>query len=311
MADNTTPVGPPGAANWALLLGTSILWGSAFLGMSAALADYGPLTVAAGRCSIATVVLAVVILATGQLRGLSLTPAEAGRIALVGLVNIAVPFALLAWALQHVPSAFAGVTMGSVPIFLMPLVFLFQKDETIGPRRIAGLVVGFAGLVILVGPGAALEDGALLGRLACLGAVIGYALGSILTRRAPPVPPLVLTGGMLCTASLVLVPLALILEGLPAPALDGATAALVYTGVMPTALAFVLRTRIIRSAGSLFMSLVSYLVPIWAVIFGVALRGEDLPATLFAGLALILAGIGLSEMKARRRPVSRSPHPGH
>lgn len=295
-----TPPGPPGLTNWGLLLTTSVIWGSAFLGMSVALEGYSPLTVAAGRTGIGTIVLIVLAFLLGQMK-FEIPDARGLRhLALTGAVNIAAPFALLTWGLQHVPSAFAGVTMGAVPIFLLPLVYVFSKEEGIGPRRIAGLFLGFIGLVVLVGPGAGSSTGSPLeglGRWACLGSAVCYAFGSILTRRAPPVPPVILATAMLGTATLILTPLALIFEGLPEITASRATAAMVYIGVMPTAVAFFLRVYIIRNAGSIFMSLVSYIVPLWAVIFGIVLLGEDLAPSLFIGLVLILMGIALSEWR--------------
>ena len=292
--------GAPGLTNWALLLTTSVIWGSAFLGMSVALEGYPPLTVAAARTGIGTVVLIALAIALGQMT-FDIPDARGIRhLILTGLVNIAAPFALLTWGLQHVPSAFAGVTMGAVPIFLLPLVYLFSKEEGIGPRRIGGLILGFVGLIVLVGPGAGDSTGSPLeawGRWACLGSALCYAFGSILTRRAPPVPPVILATSMLGTATLVLIPLALIFEGVPQISATRASAALVYIGVMPTAVAFFLRVYIIRNAGSIFMSLVSYIVPLWAVLFGVVLLDEKLSASLFVGLVLILSGIALSEWR--------------
>jgi drug/metabolite transporter (DMT)-like permease len=283
-----------------LLLTTSVIWGSAFMGMSLALEGYQPLTVAAGRTGIGTLVLIALAFALGQMK-FELPDAHGIRhLILTGLVNIAAPFALLTWGLQHVPSAFAGVTMGAVPIFLLPLVYIFSKEEGIGPRRIAGLILGFIGLIVLVGPGAGTSTGSPLeawGRWACLGSAVCYAFGSILTRRAPAVPPVILATAMLGTATLVLTPLALIFEGVPELSATRASAALVYIGVMPTAVAFFLRVYIIRNAGSIFMSLVSYIVPLWAVTFGIVLLGEDLSPSLFVGLALVLMGIGLSEWR--------------
>ncbi|CAN0580605.1 unnamed protein product, partial [Ectocarpus sp. 12 AP-2014] len=187
-------------------------------------------------------------------------------------------------------------------------VYLFSREEGIGPRRIGGLMLGFVGLVVLVGPGAGASTGSdleWLGRWACLGAAVCYAFGSILTRHAPLVPPVILATAMLGTATLILTPLALIFEGVPKISTSRATLALIYIGVMPTAIAFFLRVYIIRNAGSIFMSLVSYIVPLWAVIFGIVLLDEALSPSLFVGLVLILMGIGLSEWRNLTRLKAR------
>lgn len=290
----------PGAFNWGLIIFLGIIWGSAFTGISTALDGYGPWTVAAGRVLIGALVLAGFGLALRQppwnLGGRRAFIFAAG----IGTVAIAAPFALLSFGLQHVPSAFAGVAMGAVPLLLLPLVAIFSPEEGIGPRRIAGVALGFVGLALLVGDGAFEAGGEadLTGRLACLGAALCYAIGSVLTRRAPPMPPIAFAGATLVVASAVLVPVALLLEGRPTglPALP--TLGLLYIAVMSTALASVIRVRVITTAGSLFMSLTSYMVPVWSVVFGITLMGEELPRTLFVALALILAGIALSQWRA-------------
>ena len=189
--------------------------------------------------------------------------------------------------------------MGAVPLMILPLVYLFSPEEGIGPRRIAGVALGFVGLALLVGTGAFDRSGDLtgMGRLACVAATVCYAVGSILTRRAPPMPPIALASSSMLVAAVVLVPIAAALEGVPPVAFDLPTAALVYCAALPTALAAFIRVRIITTAGSIFMSLVSYMVPVWAVIFGITLLGEDLPPALFKALTLILAGIALSQWR--------------
>lgn len=290
----------PGALNWTLLLATSMIWGTAFIGMALALDGFGPLTVAAGRTSIGALALLAIGAATGQHVGHVPGPRGWLFAFLIGMSSVAIPFSLLAWSLQHVPTAFAGVAMGAVPLILLPLAYIFSPEEGIGPRRIAGVAMGFVGLALLVGPGATASTGSPLetaGRIGCLLAASGYAIGSVLTRRAPKMPPATLTGAFLAAASVVMLPLALIVEGVPHSPGWGAVAALVYVGLFPTGLAYLARVRIITTAGSLFMSLVAYLVPVWAVLFAVTLMGEDLPPQLFVALALILAGIGLSQWR--------------
>jgi len=295
----------PGALNWALVTSLGAIWGGAFMGMSLALEGFGPLTVAAGRTLVGALALAALAAALGQGPGATIRrggAAGAAMLALLGATSIAVPFALLAWGLQHIPSAFAGVAMGSVPLMLLPLVAIFSPEEGIGPRRVAGVALGFVGLVLLVtgGEGGAVRPAPLegWGRAACLGAAFCYAASSVLIRRAPPMPPIGFGAGVLIAGSILLVPLALVHEGWPADWPAGPTLALVLTGLLPTGLATAMRVRVITTAGSLFMSLVAYMVPVWAVILGVGLMGEDLPPSLYSGAALILAGIALAQSRA-------------
>ncbi|MBM7068186.1 DMT family transporter [Actibacterium sp. 188UL27-1] len=291
----------PGLLNWLLILFLGVIWGAAFLSVSFALDGFGPWTVAAGRVLLGATVLAAIGTAFGQ----GLAKVGSGRAwlycAMIGWGAVAMPFGLLAWGQQHVASAFAGVAMGCVPLLVLPLVAIFSPEEGIGPRRIIGLILGFVGLLILVGPAAFQRSGASLelwGQLACIGAAGCYAIGSVLTRRAPQMPPLAFASGTLVMAAALLVPLALWQEGLPADWPATPLSALIYAALFPTALASVIRVRVITTAGSLFMSLTSYMVPVWSVIFGITLRGEALSPSLFLALALILAGIAVSQSRA-------------
>lgn len=288
----------PGLTNWIILIALGAVWGSAFMAMELALEGFGPWWVAALRTSIGAPVLLLVAAVSGQ--GIeTISEARAwGHVAPVGLIGMALPFFLLSWGQQHVPSAFAGVAMGSLPIVLVPLAYIFLRDEGITLPKVAGLLVGFAGLVVLVGPGAmesAPGDMTLAGRLSCLGAVVCYSVASVITRRSPKVPPLAFSAGILSVASLALLPVAYIVEGIPSGFGLGPLSAVGYAAIFPTALAAYWRVRVITSAGSLFMSLVSYIVPVFAVLFGVILLGEEPGPELYVALAFILSGIAVSQ----------------
>jgi len=300
MSQAPTPQNP-GLTNWLLIALLGVIWGAAFMLVRLALDGFGPWSVSAGRTALGGLVLWGVAASLGQ--GLRTIPSARawGFVTIIGAGAIALPFPLLSWGQQYVPSAFAGVAMGAVPLLVLPLVAIFSPDEGIGPRRVIGLCLGFCGLAILLGPEALNPSGEALdlwGRAACLGAAACYACGSVTTRRAPAMPPLAFAAGTLLVAACILVPLALVFEGLPAELPTQPTAALLLAAVLPTALATVIRIRVITTAGSLFMTLTSYQVPIWSVIFGIVLLGEALPPQLFVALGLILLGIGVSQSRA-------------
>jgi len=291
----------PGLLNWILVLTLGVIWGTAFMGVSAALEGYGVFTVTAGRLLFATLALMVVGPMIGQ--GIGQVRTGRGRLfaLMIGSVAIALPFTLLSVGLQFIPSAFAGVAMGSVPLLVLPLVAIFSPEEGIGPRRVIGVLLGFVGLVLLIGDGAldsSGRDAEWLGRLACIGAAACYAIGSVLTRRAPKMPPVAFATATLLVGTVIMVPVALFTEGVPRafPALP--SLALLYVALLPTGLAAIIRVRVITTAGSLFMSMVSYMVPVWAVIFGITIMGEALPPSLFTALAIILSGILLSQWRS-------------
>ena len=291
----------PGLFNWFLICSLGLIWGGAFMSVRLSLDGFPPATVAAGRSAIGAIALCVLGQFFGQ--GLSKIPSLKawGFAGIIGAGAVALPTFILSWGQQFVPSAFAGVAMGAVPLIVLPLAYFFSPEEGIGPRRILGMMLGFIGLIILVGPGATTSTGSeyeTLGRIACLSAAAFYAMGSITTRRAPKMPPVAFAAATLTVAAIILVPIALINDGIPTEFPKGPTIALVYAALMPTALAAIIRVQVITTAGSVFMSLTSYQVPIWAVILGVTFMGESLPPQLFIALAIILSGIALSQSRA-------------
>ena len=299
-----TSLNAPSHSNWVLLFFLSFVWGGAFMAMSVALDGYGPFTVAAGRISIGALALLSIVALTRPRDLMIRDPKTLLFMLMLGIMNFAMPFSLLAWGLQHVPSAFAGVAMGSSPIFVLVLAYLFVPDEKIGPRRIIGVILGFVGLVVLILPGITTdgsEEGSIAPRIACVVASLCYSIGAILIRRAPPISPLVFTAGMLTAGSVILTPFAILLEGVPEITGERATWAILYAGLIPTGLAFLLRVVLIQSAGPIFMSLVAYIVPIWAVILGVVLLNETLTISTYIGAVIILSGVGLTQLRLLKK----------
>ncbi|KAF0677391.1 DMT family transporter [Profundibacterium mesophilum] len=293
----------PTAQNWASILLLGVIWGGTFMVVSVALRDHGPLTVAAARTGLGAAALAALM---AVLRRPLPRDRRVWAFAVpIGLLSTALPFFLLSWGQQHVPSAFAGLSMAALPLFVLPLAHFFS-DEPLSLRRLAGVILGFSGAAILLGgglsQGGAGPDGAeALGRLACLAAALSYVVASILTRRCPVVDAITLSALTLGIGTVVLVPLMFVVEG--APRITGTLSdyALVFLGLVPTALAALIRVQVIRSAGSVFMTLVNYQVPLWSMGFGALLLSEALPLRFFAALALILAGLATSQWGALRR----------
>lgn len=293
----------PGLLNWALLVLVAIIWGASFMLMTVTLEGFAPAWVAAGRLAMASLALALIGAFFGQpVSAISKSAGVRGWLfcAIIGAFAWAMPMLMLTWGQQYVPSAFAGVAMGAVPLLVFPLVYLFSPDESVGVRRIIGMLIGLVGLVILVAPGAfsgSETDMTLWGRLACVCAAWGYAIGSVLTRRAPKMPPVAMATATLMCSAMIVLPIALLTEPLPQSFSLRPSLALLAAALFPTALGAFIRVRIITTAGSMFMSLTSYMVPVWSVIFGIALMREALPTQLYAALALILIGIFVSQSR--------------
>ena len=302
----------PGVINWLRIVFIAMIWGGAFMVVRMALRDFQPLTLAAGRITIGAIALYCLII----WRGIALPSFKDITIwrfvLLVGLLSSAIPFALLSWGQQHVPSAFAGMTMAALPIFVLPLAHFFVPGERIFLRKLIGFGVGFLGAVLLIGTsGLGLAEGPVetLARFACVAAAFCYACGSIATRQCPPINELALSTSSLILAAMFLLPIALLVEGLPnLPSLSGLLA-IGYLGLIPTALAFIIKVAVIRSAGPSFMTLTNYQVPVWSVLFGSLFLGEALPAKLFVALALILLGVAIIQAGELRRIFRRGQPP--
>lgn len=304
-----TQIARPTLADWLSVVALAIIWGASFMAVAVALEGYGPLTIAAARIALGAVALSAVARAMGL--GLPRFAGGTGRriwlhAAGMGALSNAVPFFLLSWGQQAVTSGFAGITMAVVPLFTLVLAHAFLPGDRLTGRKVAGFVLGLAGVAVLIGPaalassGAAVEDWA---RLACILASFCYAAGSIVTRLCPPVPLVSLSAAALWSAAVMIVPVALWAEGVPDVAGGAPLVALVYLGLGPTALAALLLVRVIRSAGPTFLTQTNYQVPVWSVIFGTLFLNEALPAQFLAALGLILAGLAVSRARAwKRRP---------
>ncbi len=292
----------PTPGNWAAVLALGVVWGATFLVVELALRGYGPVTVAAARTGFGAAALAAFV----AVRRTPLPPVGRGTGLLwlhllgIGIFSTALPFFLLSWGQGHVTSAFAGLSMAAVPLMVLPLAHVFVPGEDLNRRRALGFALGFLGTLVLLGGGLSAlngDTGQLLGRAACLGAAASYAVGSIITRRCPPIAPIALAAMQLNIGAAILIPAMLLAEGLPAISTPTAMGAIVALGLIPTALAVLLRVHVIRTAGPGFMSLTSYQVPLWSMVFGWAILSEPLPLRFFAALALILAGLALSQRR--------------
>ncbi len=288
---------PPTRADWLSIAALGLVWGGTFMVIAFALQGYGPLTVACARTTFG----AVTLLAIMKAMRLSLPRGiEVWRYILpIGLLSTALPFFLLSWAQATLPSAFAGLSMAAVPLFVLPLAHLFS-DEQMTKRKTFGFGLGFAGVLLVLGPAAFDNDANILPRAACFLAAFGYAVSSIMTRRCPKVEPVGFAAAMLLVGVVVLLPAMLIFEGVPHYAGLQPSLAIVFLGLMPTAIATLLRVFIIRRAGSGFMTLTNYQVPLWSMAFGAVLLNEALPPTFFGALVLILGGMAISQ--SRRKP---------
>lgn len=293
------------ASSWLMMASLGFIWGGTFLATEIALEGITPFWLATSRI----VLGAMATVAVWQMQGRKLFVDPAPRQQYVSLFVIAalsssVPFALLAWGQQYVTSGFTGVSMASTALIVLPLAHFMLPNERITLLRVLGFIVGFAGVVVLIGLQAFDSNGSTLefwGRLACIGAAGCYAVSSIQLRQVQAIDPIGLSAILLVIGVIFIAPLAWVVEGPPVMPDTHTLWVLAFLGLVPTAAANFLRVYVARTAGPVFLSLLNYQVPIWSILLGVWFLNEPLPGTLIWATILILIGVGFTQYDAIRR----------
>ncbi len=287
-----------------MLATVALLWGASFLFIKVAVRELAPATLILGRLGLASLTLAVIVpVLVGGRRTIAEIRANAGWLAVVGLVNVAIPFWLLSWGETRIASGLASIIQASVPIFNAVIAFGFFRDVRVGGLRLAGVGIGFVGVALLVG---AQPHGKVLGALAVCGMALCYAVGQLLAGRylrqvQPPVVALATTA----VAAIVASPFGIAQAPghMPGWKTIGSVTAL---AIPLTAVAFLLFYAIIAGAGAAYASLVTYLVPPIALAYGAIFLGEHFGAADFAALVLIFGGVvlGTGRVRLRRRELA-------
>jgi len=274
----------------------SIMWGSSYLFIKIAVETLPPLSLAGLRVLVGFGVLLAVVAITRtplprDLRTL-------GHLAILGAVNIAIPFWLIGWAEQHIASGLAGILQSTSPFFTLVLAATFIHDERVTRGRVAGIAIGFLGIFVLsahdladLGSAAGAER--VLAQAAVVLASLAYAAGNTYARRTlREARPLVLATGQVGWALAIIVVLAFLVDGgITLPTVPQAALSVGWLGTIGTAFAYMVFFRLLSGWGPTRASLVSYLLPVVAVILGVVVLGETVDAAFVAGAALIVAGI--------------------
>ncbi len=276
---------------WLLFLAS--LWGPSFVFIKVAVAEIPPITLATGRVGLAAATLILIL----RWQGRGLLPL--GRVwkhfAVAGFFGNALPFVLFCWGEQYIDSALAAILNGTTPLFTILLAHVFIEDDRITPAKLVGVLLGFGGLSLLILP--SLFNGVQAttwGLLAVATAAASYGISMVYSRlHLVGLPKLVAPASQLTMATVYLLPLSLVMEHsyrlpLPSLAAAGSVATLALAG---TALAFVLYYRIMEKTSATYLSMVTYLVPVFGVALGVAVLGEQMQWNAYAGCALILVGV--------------------
>jgi drug/metabolite transporter (DMT)-like permease len=295
-----------GQAEWAMLLALSLIWGGSFFFIAVGLRGFPPLTIVAIRVGLASACLWLMVRAMHF--ALPRDPRLWRRFLALGILNNAIPFTLIVWGQQHIASGLAAILNATTPLFTVIVANALLPDERLTINRLAGVVVGLAGVAIMVG----IDAFAGFGRhawaeLAVLAASLSYACASVYGRRFASVPPLITAAGQVTASSLIMVPLALWLEhpfALPSPEI-AAVAAVVSLAVISTALAYGLYFAILKRSGATNIVLVTFLNAPSAIFLGALFLGEPLSLSDLAGLLAIGTGLALIDGRLLRLLAAR------
>ncbi|WP_225771344.1 DMT family transporter [Inquilinus sp. Marseille-Q2685] len=307
------PAAPPpmGIADWLLLIALSLVWGGSFFFSKVAVAELPPLTIVLVRVGLAAIALLPVL----RLAGLSMPRDRRIWMAFfgMGVLNNLIPFCLIVWGQTRIGSGLAAILNATTPLFTVLVAHVLTVDEKLTPKRLSGVLLGLAGVVVLIGPQVLGGlGGEVTAQLAILGAALSYAFAGIFGRRFRGLPPMVTATGQVGATSLMMLPIVCLVDRpwtLPMP--SGATLlSLGGLALLSTSLAYVLYFKLLARVGATNTVLVTLLIPPSAMLLGHLVLGEVLAGRAWAGMALI--GLGLIALDGRLfarvwRVIDRSP----
>lgn len=287
-----------GSSEWAMLVVLSVLWGGTFFFVAIAVREVPPLTLVLARSTLAATALVIYIRVIG-----GRFPRDAKTwlvLAATGLGNNVIPHSLIFWSQTQIPSGLASILNATTPLFSVIFAHWLSHEERLTPSRLAGALIGIGGVAVLMG-GAALDGFglAILAQSASLTAAASYALMGFFIRRFATTPPPVTAAGQLLCAAAFMLPLSLTVDQpwtLPIPSAK-ALGAIIMIALASTALGYLLFFRVLATAGATNIMLVTFLIPISALLLGVLILGETLEVRHLVGMVLI--GVGLAAIDGR------------
>jgi len=301
-----------GVTEWVLIAILSVFWGGSFFFVGVAVREMTPLTLVLCRVGLAAITLHVVVLVKGLRMPTSWRVWQAFLV--MGALNNLIPFSLIVWGQQYIDSSLAAILNAATPIFGVVIAHFFTGEEKLTANRGAGVLIGWAGVTVLIGVDALGGLGLhVLGQCAVVAATFFYACAAVFGRRFKGLPPIVVATGMLTGTTVMLLPLVAVFEQplslSPSLVTWGAIGGL---ALVSTAMAFIIYFRILASAGATNILLVTFLIPVSALALGVFVLGESPGWNAFAGMLLIFAGLILIDGRvpksiAHRWPLARTP----
>ncbi len=282
-----------------------MIWGSSFMWIELALIELPPLPLTTSRVALAAVALLVVL----RLRGYQLPGALSDwrDLLIQGFLSNALPFALFVWSQQYITAGLASIFNGTAPIWTVLLAHVLTSDERLTRSKLLGVIVGFAGLVAIVGVNAVSSVGQhWQAQFAAAAAPVSYAFGILFARRFTRMPTIVLTTGQLITASLMLIVATLVFHRgpVPLPTLTLTWVSVLTLSLVSTAFALLIYFKLVKEVGATRTILVTFLIPPSAIVLGVLVLGETLRVNEILGFLAILAGLFLVVRKRTPAPDS-------
>jgi drug/metabolite transporter (DMT)-like permease len=285
---------------WAMLIALATVWGGSFFFNGVAVRELPVFTVVVARVTLAALILLVILKLTGE----AMPTARRVWAAFfgMGLLNNVVPFSLIVWGQQHIASGVASILNASTPLFTVLLAHVLTRDEKLTTGKLAGVMIGFAGIAMMIGLDALQSLGSgVVAQLACLAGAISYALAGIFGRRfrAMGISPMATATGQVIASSALLLSVMLVVDRpwqLSAPG-AATVGAVLGVAAISTAFAYVLYFRILATAGATNLLLVTFLIPVSAILLGIMFLDETLLPKHIFGMALI--GIGLAAIDGR------------
>ncbi len=278
-------------SEWAMLVLLSVFWGGSFFFTEIALRGFEPFAIVFLRVVFAAIILVGVVYLSGQRMPSSLK--VWGAYWVMGALNNAIPFSLIVWGQTHIDSGVASILNATTPIFTVLLAHFLTSDERLTIRKLLGVIIGFFGVYVMMQP--ELKDGFSwrgLGLIAVLGAAVSYSFAGIFGKRFKQTTPLVNSAGMLTCSSFIMLPLVLITGAFNSsqPSVANITA-IFGLATVSTVVAYLLYFRILSSAGATNVLLVTFLIPVSALLLGVGVLGEVIHLLEYAGMGCIFIGL--------------------
>jgi len=287
---------------WAMLVTLSVLWGGSFFFAEIALESLPPLTIVTLRVGLAAITLWLVVLAL-KLPIPNSTPIWIAFLTM-GLLNNVLPFSLIVWGQSQISSGLAAILNATAPLFGVIVAGILLRDESATPLKIMGVVVGFAGVIVMMDL-SSIATSSLLAQLAILAAALSYACASVYGRRfkATGLNPILVAAGQVTGSTLLLLPIALWVDGNDPYANVPAKvwAAIISLAVFSTAAAYILYFKLLASAGATNILLVTLLVPVSAILLGWLFLEESLQTPHVIGMAMIALGLSAIDGRLWRR----------